>query len=245
MPGELIESELFGHRRGSFTGATGDKEGLFRSAHRGTIFLDEIGEMPTAAQSKLLRALETGEIRRVGDTSSQIVDVRVVAATNIDLEDAVRKDSFRRDLFYRLRGLVLHLPPLRHRLADIPVLADHFVDSINKGRETLISLPEETKQWLLGHRWPGNVRELKLSIERAAAIASPSGALQPHHFVLSEVSTERGSLTEELEEIERARMRNALEATGWNVTSAANLLGLTRTTLSSRLKRLGIERPKD
>jgi DNA-binding NtrC family response regulator len=245
MPSELIESELFGHRRGSFTGATGDKDGLFRAAHRGTIFLDEIGEMPTAAQSKLLRVLETGKVRRVGDTTSQTVDVRIVAATNIDLEDAVRKGSFRRDLFYRLRGLVIHLTPLRQRLSDIPVLADHFVEVVNEDRNTRISLPYETKQWLLGHQWPGNVRELKLSIERAAAIAPPSGALQPHHFVHSEISTERGSLTEELEEIEKARVRNALEATGWNVTSAANLLGLTRTTLSSRLKRLGIERPKD
>jgi transcriptional regulator with GAF, ATPase, and Fis domain len=140
---------------------------------------------------------------------------------------------------------VIHLTPLRQRLSDIPVLADHFVEVVNEDRNTRISLPYETKQWLLGHQWPGNVRELKLSIERAAAIAPPSGALQPHHFVHSEISTERGSLTEELEEIEKARVRNALEATGWNVTSAANLLGLTRTTLSSRLKRLGIERPKD
>lgn len=245
MPGELIESELFGHRRGSFTGAVVDKEGLFRSADRGTIFLDEIGEMPTATQSKLLRVLETGEIRRIGDTAPQNVDVRVVAATNQDLKEAVRKGSFRRDLFFRLRGLEIQLPPLRQRLLDIPLLADFFLDLINRDRKTRITLPNETKQWLVGHQWPGNVRELKWAIERAAAIAPPVGPLHPYHFVYSEISDKRGSLTEELKEIEKVRVRNALEATGWNVTSAADLLGLTRTTLSSRLKRLGIQRPEN
>jgi two-component system response regulator PilR (NtrC family) len=242
LPRELMESELFGHRRGAFTGAVTDKNGLFRSAHRGTIFLDEIGELPPSAQTKLLRVIETGELRPVGETRTENVNVRIVAATNVDLKKAVAKGEFRKDLFFRLKGLEIYLPPLRERVGDIPLLAEHFVKLTNKTLRKSLTLPFDTKQWLMGLPWQGNVRELRLAIERAAALGPESGILQPYHFI-SEESIERVSLPNELEAIERARVRNALEASDWNVTSAAELLGMSRTTLSGRLKRLGLQRP--
>jgi transcriptional regulator with GAF, ATPase, and Fis domain len=243
LPAELLESELFGHRRGSFTGAVTDKIGLFRAAHKGTLFLDEIGEMSPIAQTKLLRALEAGEIRRVGDTQVEHVDVRIVAATNVDLDREVQQGKFRRDLYYRLKGLELFLPPLRERMGDIPVLAEHFLSLSNAAFGKNLSLPFETKQWLMGLPWHGNVRELRLAIERASALASDTGSLHPYHFMNSEQHAPQPSLTAELENIERARVLHALETTGWNKAGAAKLLGMSRTTLTGKIKRLGIEDP--
>ena len=242
LPGELLESELFGHRRGSFTGAMTDKIGLFRSAHRGTIFLDEIGEMSPAAQTKLLRVIENGEFRPVGETRIETADVRVVAATNVNLEKAVAAKAFRKDLYFRLKGLEVYLPALRERVGDIPILAQHFLVQANKGLGKTLLLPFDTRQWLMGQPWSGNVRELRLAVERATALAPESGLLHPHHFAYAE-TVERNSLPDELEAIEKARVKNALEASEWNVTAAAELLGMTRTTLSGRLKKLGLRRP--
>jgi len=242
LPSELLESELFGYRRGAFTGAISDKTGLFRSAHMGTIFLDEIGEMSNAAQTKLLRVLESGEFRPVGETRAQVVDVRVVAATNVDLERAVHKGTFRRDLYYRLKGLDISLPPLRERVNDIPVLSDYFLEQAGRALGKELVLPFETRQWLMGQPWRGNVRELKLSIERAAALAPASGSVREYHFS-ADTPQEKVSLDEELHHIERERVRNALEASEWNVTAAAELLRMSRTTLTGRLKKFDLKRP--
>jgi transcriptional regulator with PAS, ATPase and Fis domain len=240
LPAEILESELFGHKRGSFTGAVGDKIGLFRAAHGGTLFLDEIGEMSLVAQTKLLRVLESGEVRRVGDTQIEYVDVRLVAATNVDLEKAVAENRFRRDLYYRLKGLEINLPPLRDRLEDVPLLADHFARSASEDLGKHVELTFEATQWLLEQSWPGNVRELRLTVERAIALAPEMGQILPYHFMAGRDAQTKLPLLSELEEIERARVQNALEASSWNKTKAAKLLGMSRTTLSGRVKRLGV-----
>jgi transcriptional regulator with AAA-type ATPase domain len=245
LPSELLESELFGHRRGSFTGAIGDKAGLFRAAHKGTLFLDEIGEMTPAAQTKLLRVLEAGEVRRVGDTQVEFVDVRIVAATNVDLEREVKSGKFRQDLYYRLKGLEVFLPPLRERMSDIPLLADHFLSKANQICRKQLVLPFETKQWLMGLAWMGNVRELRLAVERATALGPEIGMLQPYHFMRTEQSPSKTSLNDEIEEIERSRVLHALDACNWNKAAAAKLLGMSRTTLGGRIKRLGLDDPRE
>ena len=244
LPAEILESELFGHRRGAFTGAIFDKPGLFREAHQGTLFLDEIGEMSASAQAKLLRVLETGELRPVGGTKHEVVDVRIVAATNVDLVKAVESGRFRKDLYFRLRGLDVTLPPLRERLGDIPPLALHFVELANRSQGKALELTFETTQWLMGQSWPGNVRELKLAIERAVALAGVQGPLYPRHFLGVTSDDDAESLPAELEEIERARVRNALEGAEWNTAAAARVLGMSRTTLAGRIKKLGIEKPR-
>jgi two-component system response regulator HydG len=244
LPAEILESELFGHRRGAFTGAIYDKPGLFREAHQGTLFLDEIGEMSASAQAKLLRVLETGELRPVGGTKHEVVDVRIVAATNVDLVKAVESGRFRKDLYFRLRGLEVTLPPLRERLGDIPPLALHFVEQANLSQGKSLELTFETTQWLMGQSWPGNVRELRLAIERAVALAGIQGFLYPRHFLGVASGDDTGSLPAELEEIERARVRNALESADWNTAAAARVLGMSRTTLAGRIKKLGIEKPR-
>jgi transcriptional regulator with GAF, ATPase, and Fis domain len=241
IPTEILESELFGHRRGSFTGAVSDKIGLFRAAHEGTLFLDEIGEMAAPAQTKLLRVLETGELRRIGDTNIERVDVRIVSATNIELERDVAQGKFRKDLYYRLKGLDIHLPPLRERMGDVPLLAAHFLGLAAARGSKRLTLPFETQQWLMSLPWPGNVRELRLAVERAVAMAADGAALQSYHFMASEDPTHHASLPEELEAIERSRVIHALETTNWNKASAARLLGMSRTTLNGRIKKLGIE----
>jgi len=242
LPNELIESELFGYRRGAFTGAITDKIGLFREAHQGTLFLDEIGEMPPSAQAKLLRAIETGEMRPVGGTKQERVDVRVVSATNVNLRKAVEDGTFRKDLYFRLRGLELVLPPLRDRLSDIPPLAEHFVAEFNVRLGKDIELPFETAQWLMAEPWPGNVRELRLALEQAVALAPSEGPLHPSHFLRGGTRETQASLPNDLKQIERERIRNALEATEGSVTGAAQLLGMSRTTLSGRIRKLGIRK---
>ncbi len=244
LPADIIESELFGHRRGAFTGALADKLGLFQEAHRGTLFLDEVGEMSFTAQAKLLRVLESGELRPVGSTRYEKVDVRIVAATNVDLERAAKEGRFRKDLFFRLRGLEIFLPPLRERLGDIQLLAQYFLNRINQNQGKHQRLEFETVQWLMGRPWPGNIRELKLAVQRASAMADEDEALRPEHFIGLDESQGTGSLPDELEEIERARVENALEASEWNTTAAARLLGMSRTTLAGRIKKLGIAKPR-
>jgi transcriptional regulator with PAS, ATPase and Fis domain len=240
----LIETELFGHVRGAFTGADRDRKGLFEAAHGGTIFLDEIGDLPGSAQAKLLRVLEEREIRRVGSADATPVDVRVVAATNRDLGDMVRTGDFRDDLYYRLNVASVHLPPLRERPDDLEPLVRHFIIHCNHklGRNvTGISAP--ALALLSRHAWPGNVRELANVLERAMVAASGNVILPDH--LPSQIRCARPAalgaapaLT--LEAAERDQILRALDAAGGKRIAAAKLLGLSRRTLYRKLDRHGI-----
>jgi two-component system, NtrC family, response regulator HydG len=242
IPKEMQESELFGHRRGSFTGAFEDNPGLLESVSGGTLFLDEIGEMSESAQVKLLRAIESSEIRRMGERQHRKIDVRYVAATNVDLAKAMETHRFRSDLYYRLSGMCFRIPPLRERRADIPLLIEFFVDKACKSLNKQVVVSKPLVNLLMGYEWPGNIRELKNSIERAVALANPDSELGPNLFsFISERQLSLGNnLDEDLEEIERQRIIHALEENGWVKTAAARALNITRTTLTSRMDRLGI-----
>ena len=259
MPATLIESELFGHEQGAFTGATKKREGRFALADGGTIFLDEIGELPVELQVKLLRVLQEGEFEPVGSSRTQKVDVRVIAATNRDLKQATKEGKFREDLYYRLNVFPIELPPLRERGDDISLLASTFANKFAQRMGRLIEpLSEACIGRLKAYGWPGNVRELQNVIERAVITARdgrlnldralPESAKEMiAEAVLSAETPKRVRTAKELEELERANLMAALEATGWRVageTGAAQLLGMKPTTLSSRIKALGIERPR-
>ncbi|MGL6197202.1 MAG: sigma 54-interacting transcriptional regulator [Thermoguttaceae bacterium] len=244
----LLESELFGHEKGSFTGAVERKQGKFEVAHTGTIFLDEIGEMPSSLQSKLLRVLEGHPFERVGGNSPITVDVRVIAATNRNLENEVAAGRFRHDLFFRLRVLEIVIPPLRKRKEDIPTLANYFLEKFSKetGRK-YEGFSTEALNTLVQHRWPGNVRELKNVIERAVVLSSPPW-IQVQDLLLSTLSTtgETGIQKSDstpvfipvtLEEAEKLHIKKTLEYTGWNKSLAAKRLGIERTTLDRKIKR--------
>jgi DNA-binding NtrC family response regulator len=243
IPAELLESELFGHTGQAFTGAKQARPGLFETASAGTIFLDEIGDLPLSVQPKLLRTLQEGTIRRVGANAEQQVNARVVAATNRDLEESIREGRFREDLFWRLNVIHLHVPALRERPYDIPLLVEHFVNKMaeNLGREPLDVLPE-TLAILTAYSWPGNVRELENAIERAVTLA-PGVRITPEELpervrnhgagaAFIARSSER-DLT--LREIERDYIFEMLRKTGGNKTRAAELLGLDRKTLYRKL----------
>jgi DNA-binding NtrC family response regulator len=240
----LLESELFGHVRGAFTGAAADKRGVFEQAHQGTLFLDEIGEMPASAQVRLLRALESGEIRPVGGDRARQVDARVIAATHRDLPRAVEEGAFRQDLYYRLDVFRIALPPLRERREDIPLLAAHALRAAARGGFAL-SFTQAALDALAARPWPGNVRELRNTIERLAAVASGSvvdvgdlaepGAHPPPH----EEPAFAGLPT--LEEMERRYLRHVLAATDGNRSRAAAVLGIDRRTLYRMAERLGID----
>jgi len=238
LPEALLESELFGHRKGAFTGATEDRKGLFEAADGGTLFLDEVGEMSPSLQAKLLRALETGEVRRLGETQIKRVDVRVIAATNRDLEKDVRDGRFRRDLFYRLNIFPIRIPPLRERREDIPLLAGHFLKDTGK------RLSPEALDLLVKYDWPGNVRELKNEMERAAVLAE-GNVIGPD--VLSDrirTSTKpsfRGTLREILDRTEREVIERVLKECKGNRSEAARRLGLSRWSLLRKMERLGIK----
>ena len=248
MPKDLLESELFGHKKGSFTGAVSDKAGLFETASGGTIFLDEIGEMPLELQVKLLRVLQEGEVRRVGENTDRKVDVRVIAATNRDLNDVVKKGLFRGDLYYRLNVVPITIPPLRERQEDIIPLVEHFLRKFgSKMNKTGVEISSEAMKFLLTNPWPGNVRELENSIERALALSGTSRLLAPEHFPqlagesgIFDRLTEGKSLKEMLQAIERRFIVEALEKTGWRVTRAAELLEVTRQHLHNKMKRYKI-----
>jgi transcriptional regulator with PAS, ATPase and Fis domain len=245
LPRDIIESELFGHRRGAFTGATEEKSGLFLAAHKGTIFLDEIGEMSSLLQAKLLRVLEDGEVRRLGDTHTRRVDVRIVAATNVAIEKAVQNGSFRKDLYYRLRGMEVFLPSLRERLEDVVPLAQRFVEEACARFGKRVTLPIGTATWLMGRHWDGNVRELRNAVEQAVAICGNGKEILPYHFgTATAPEASAPSLTDDLDAIEASRIRNALDAAKWNKTEAAKLLGVSRTTLNGKMNRLEIRPPK-
>jgi PAS domain S-box-containing protein len=258
MPATLIESELFGHEQGAFTGATKKREGRFALADGGTIFLDEIGELPVDLQAKLLRVLQEGEFEPVGSSRTQRVDARVIAATNRDLKQATREGKFREDLYYRLNVFPIELPPLRDRGDDIGLLAENFARrSAQRMGRAIEPLSEDCIRRLKSYGWPGNVRELQNVIERAV-ITCRDGRLNLERALpesgkvnatesVSPDSNKRVHTAKELEALERTNMIAALEATSWRVSGdggAAQLLGIKPTTLSSRMKALGIERQR-
>jgi DNA-binding NtrC family response regulator len=247
----LLESELFGHERGSFTGAHAEKKGLFEIADKGTLFLDEIGELNVSMQAKLLRALQEKEVTRVGGTRSIKVDVRVLAATNRDLEAMVKEKRFREDLFYRLNVIPLDVPPLRQRRDDIAVLMDYFLrkHSANAARPMRVSA--DARRLMLDYAWPGNVRQLESAIERALLLAEGDEVtVEDLPLEIRNAARVEGAGGFKLppegisfEELERSLLIQAMEQTNWNITRAAKLLGLSFRTMQYRLDKFGIARP--
>jgi transcriptional regulator with GAF, ATPase, and Fis domain len=245
IPEGLLESELFGHEKGSFTGAVSQKKGKFEVASGGTIFLDEIGDMPLATQAKLLRVLQERVFERVGGTKPIEVDVRFIAATNKDLPEMVRAGTFREDLFYRINVFSIRLPALRERREDISALVDHFLE--RTGRTSRVS--PEAMQLLLGHPWPGNVRELQNAIERAAVIAEAD--IEPGHLpqelqgqtstVSREETNVQASLDDRLADIEKGMIIEAMTRTGGIQVRAAELLGINQRSLWHRIRKYGID----
>jgi len=246
LPANLIESELFGHEKGAFTGATAQKIGRFDLADGGTIFLDEIGDMPIDLQAKLLRVLQEGEFERIGNPKTIKVDTRVIAATNLNLEEAIEKGKFREDLFYRLNVFPLHAPTLRERKEDIPGLVSHFCVKLGaKVGKEIQSVSHKALEQLSEYDWPGNVRELENVIERAIIVAGDN-TLQPGDWIPS--PQKALAATDEiytLEENEKRLIMRATELTGGRLSGdrgAAKLLGINPNTLRSRMEKLGIKR---
>ncbi len=233
----LLESELFGHVRGAFTDARDDRAGRFEEAEGGTVFLDEIGNLSAASQAKMLTVLQNREVTRLGSNRSKKVDVRIVAATNEDLEKAVRERRFRQDLLYRLNTIELRIPPLRERIEDIEPLAEHFLAVFSKKYDRKIdSIMASTMRELKRYAWPGNVRELQHAVERAV-IMSSSAALRPEDFFFKNSEPTAHPNTMNLEETERILIQKALEKHHGNITEAARELGLTRASLYRRLEK--------
>ncbi len=263
IPGELLESELFGHEKGAFTNAIRTRPGRFELANGGTIFLDEIGEMSPMLQVKLLRILQERAFERVGGTSTITVDIRVVAATNIDIDEAVREKRFREDLYYRLNVIPIQMPPLRERREDIPLLIDHFLRRFRRKKGWGVDgVEERAMEALMAYPWPGNVRELENVVERMVVLAQSSmirwedlpqrirdgagGGAPPseHHGSAGPVLPPQGlSLAKAVEEFERSLIVQALERTGWVKSKAAKLLRMNRTTLIEKLKKQGLMEP--
>jgi DNA-binding NtrC family response regulator len=251
IPETLLEAELFGHVRGAFTGAVGNRQGRLEQAHRGTVFLDEVGTMSAALQMKLLRVLQEREFERVGDSHTTKVDVRVIAATNSDLARMVAEGQFREDLFYRLNVIPVHLPPLRERKEDIPLLVQHFLAILRNGAPTSLTVSQEAMRRLMSFSWPGNVRQLENAVERAVALSAgrtqidvgdlPTEVQKAQETALTTAVTlpEDGlDLDAFIADIERDLIQRSLERTGGNKGKAARLLNLKRTTLVEKLKRL-------
>ena len=276
IPHELLEGELFGYEKGSFTGAVNTRIGRLELANQGTIFFDEIGDMPTSLQVKLLRVLAEREIDRIGSTKPTPIDIRVITATHRNLEESIKEGSFREDLFYRLNIIPINLPSLRERKTDIPLLADHFLKQFNR---TAIpkTISDEAMQFLVNYSWPGNIRELANFIERMVVLSIGS-TITPRDLpekVLGDTPKEKWQPLEEdkegnpaqilqqslrqsfhvgipeeginlkkiVEEFEKELLIEALEKTGWVKNKAANLLGLNRTTLVEKLKKMKIATP--
>ncbi|MCP4675717.1 MAG: sigma-54-dependent Fis family transcriptional regulator [Deltaproteobacteria bacterium] len=253
IPSELIESELFGHERGAFTGAHGRKPGQFELADGGTLFLDEIGDMSMNAQAKVLRVLQSGEMTRVGGQKTLTVDVRVLAATNRDLEEAVRTGLFREDLYFRLNVLPIKAPPLRDRLPDIPVLLNSFISMFCKDNGYRVkAIDQEVIQCLAGYTWPGNVRELKNIAERLMIMSGDRitvtdlpeqiAGSKPAAAMFTSFDGPRPTLREFRETAERQYIQDTLEENDWNISRTAQVLGIERTNLHKKLKALGLSR---
>ena len=247
LPEQLLESELFGHERGAFTDARQQKKGLFETADGGTVFLDEIGEMTPALQAKLLRFLEEKTFKRVGGLADQRVDVRVIAATNRNLEDEVKAGKFREDLFYRLQVMPIGLPALRERKGDVPLLANYYVDKFNREfRKRVRGLSTAAIDVLQQYGWPGNVRELKNAIERAMLLVEGEW-LEPEHFttLTRTVASTQFKLPPDgvnLDEVERQLLLQALERANGNQTQAAQLLGINRDQVRYRIEKFGLSK---
>jgi len=247
IPLDLLESELFGHEKGAFTGAIAQKIGRFEWADKGTLFLDEVGDIPLALQPKLLRVLQEQEFERLGSTRTQKVNVRVVAATNQNLVEMVKRSEFRTDLYYRLNVFPIQLPPLRARRTDIPALVAHFVEIFGRRMDKQIEhISEETMSALSSHDWPGNIRELQNLIERAV-ILSNDGVLPNPLPTLETQSVVVAPAATTLKDTERTLILHTLDSLGWVIggpKGAATKLGLKRTTLIHKMKKLGISRPR-
>jgi transcriptional regulator with PAS, ATPase and Fis domain len=274
LPDSILEGELFGYEKGAFTGAAQEKAGLFEAANGGTVFLDEIGELAQATQAKLLRVLESGEVLRLGSVKPKTVDVRFVSATNRDLRKAIGAGDFRSDLYFRLNGIAITLPPLRKRKDDIVPLARHFVQrTATRSDKEAPEISEGAMRALRDHDWPGNVRELRNVIERAFALCG-GGSLEVEHLMLDDApsledvgalagegddsdqraeSEEReepaqpeaqASLRDDVESLYKRRVIDALKATGGNQSQAAKLLGVSRRTLITKMEQFGLERPR-
>ena len=257
VPAELIESELFGHVRGSFTGATTDRRGLWQEADRGTVFLDEITETSPAFQVKLLRAVQEGEVRRVGSNQTHRLDVRVIAATNRDAEEEVREGRFRQDLLYRLNAVTIHLPPLRERREDVRPLANYFAVRTGAAGARSISFSKDAMWLLENYDWPGNIRELENAVVRAAALCDQivrpedlperlqrsvrAGHGSPAPVTQSTAGNGFDDSTMSLAELERHHIRRVLAHTGGNKQAAARILGIDRTTLQRKLERYELD----
>ena len=276
IPHELLESELFGYEKGSFTGAINTRIGRLELANQGTIFLDEIGDMPTSLQVKLLRVLAEREIDRLGSTKPTPIDIRVITATHRNLEESMRAGKFREDLFYRLNIIPINLPPLRERKADIPLLVNHFLKQLNGTAESK-TISEKAMHFLVNYSWPGNIRELANFVERMLVLSIGS-TITPRDLpekILGDTPKEKWqplnkeeegnpaqmlqqslkqsfhvgipedgiNLKKTVEEFEKELLLEALEKTGWVKNKAANLLGLNRTTLVEKLKKLQISSP--
>ncbi len=258
LPENLMEAELFGHVKGAFTGAIQQRMGRFEQAHRGTLFLDEVGDLPLDVQTKLLRVLQEREFQRIGSSETVRVDVRLIAATNVNLSEKVRQGKFREDLFYRLNVVPIAVPPLRERPEDIPVLAHHFVQKICRIEE--IPAPElapETLALLQSYRWPGNVRQLENAVEMAVALSGSREVLEPADFAslygggsaaLLPAAPATGGVPlpdhgldfeQTIGQIERQILEDALRKTNGNKSAAASMLRLKRTTLAAKLRSLG------
>ncbi|MBX3246606.1 MAG: sigma-54-dependent Fis family transcriptional regulator [Myxococcales bacterium] len=265
IPPDLLESELFGYEKGAFTGAVTSKPGRFELAHRGTLFLDEIGEIPPSMQVKLLRALQEQEFERVGGIKTLQVDVRLVAATNRDLEQEIASGRFREDLYYRLNVVNVHLPPLRDRTSDIPLLLEHFVAKFSaKLKREVRGFSDEARVLLLRHPWRGNIRELENVVERCMlfcdgehievphlpaelrrgaenGLATPDGLVAPLELpIVSDGAGLKEAVREATAKLERELIVRALEQTGWNVTHAAKVLKISRKSLQTKMKELGL-----
>jgi DNA-binding NtrC family response regulator len=256
----LIESELFGHERGAFTSAISRRRGKFEQAHGGTLFLDEIGDMPLTTQAKMLRVLQERSFQRVGGDEKIAVNVRVICATNHNLEEAVKRGQFRLDLLYRINLLVIEVPPLRDRIGDVPELARHFFAVASRsGKHRTEGISDAAIERLCAHTWPGNVRELQNAIERALMVCDQE-EIQPSHLPPALLRTmapppaaavmpaadasKTENLIEAVEQFERAMIFAALDKCNWNKTRAATALGITRRILSHKMQNLGIS-PRD
>jgi Nif-specific regulatory protein len=250
VPENLLESELFGHRKGAFTGADQDKKGLFELADGGTLFLDEVAEMPLQLQSKLLRVLQEGEVRPLGSTVSRKADVRIVAATNRDLEREVSEGRFREDLFYRLRVFPIVLPPLRDRREDIPPLASHFLQKYTQEYcKDIKGISQAVRELLASYSWPGNVRELENEMQRIVIQVDPGGFVLPEHLspkirqvetLLDRIAPKKGTLKEMMAQVERWILVEALRDHGGNKSATAKTLGITREGLHKKLNKYGM-----
>jgi DNA-binding NtrC family response regulator len=246
LVGSLLESELFGHVRGAFTGAESEKLGLFVVANKGTLFLDEVGELPLDLQPKLLRALQNGEVKAVGSTSSQTSDARVIAATNRDLQTLVEEKTFREDLYYRLNVINIVVPPLRERAQDIPELAQHFAArAAIKSHRGQVAIAPEATEWLVKQAWRGNVRELENAVERAVVLAA-TDILGVEDFEIRATPAPRmGAASSDelvsLDDLERRHIMRVLDAVEGQKTKASAILGINRTTLWKKLRQYGVE----